>query len=294
MVFDARTEQQIICWGNAIPVQSGLFSNGVVILPDLIPSNAIQIAGCLDGGLILNKDGTLQGWGGGAREGLSNIVSIAAWESFYIAVNKSGKAFYWEGGTRPRELEGIKAITRGALTLTIKGTVADLNGLVELSTESLSLKSIAVGGKMKQHRIGLKKDGRLCEWTTGGEIRELMFPPVWNEIVAVKAAPRHYLALRKDGTVIQWGQGGVSNATAIFSNAQVAIDGRVLTNVVAIAAGGNEVPPLNEFSLALHMDGTVIGWGTLGWKPLAIPASLSNVVAIAAADTYCMAVQEIK
>lgn len=293
-VTKIQAEQQIVCWGDSIPVQNGVFSNGIVIIPNLILTNAIRVAGCLDGGIILNKDGTLQGWAGGIREGLSNIVSIAAWESSYIALDKSGKAFYW-GEKQSGELEGVASVIQGPLVLTTDGTVANINGRANSLFKSASLKSVAVGGNKKQHRVGLNKNGSVFEWTTvGGEIQERVLPFVTNEVVTVEAAPRHNLALKNDGTVIEWTNSGNSKTTVVASNGLVLIDGRVLTNIIAIAAGGTEAPPMNEFSLALLDNGSVVGWGTLGWRPLVVPNKLSNIVAIAAADTYCLAVQEIK
>ncbi len=286
--------QQIVCWGDAIPVQNGVFSKGIVIIPNLILTNAIRVAGCWGGGIILNKDGTLQGWAGGARKGLSNIVSIAAWESSYIALDKSGKAFYW-GKKQSGELESVASVMRGPLVLTTDGTVANINGRVDSLFQSASLKSVAVGGYRKQHRVGLSKNGSVFEWTTvGGEFQERVLPFVMNGVVTVEAAPRHSLALKNDGTVIEWTNSGYFGATVVASNGLVLTDGRVLTNVIAIAAGGTTGPPMNEFSLALLDNGSVVGWGILEGGPIVVPNNLSNVVAIAAAETYCLAVQEIK
>ena len=43
-------------------------------------------------------------------------------------------------------------------------------------------------------------------------------------------------------------------------------------------------------SLALKKDGTVVGWGRICGEPVIVPAGLSNVVAIAAGQTYCLAI----
>jgi alpha-tubulin suppressor-like RCC1 family protein len=59
----------------------------------------------------------------------------------------------------------------------------------------------------------------------------------------------------------------------------VKINGEVLSNVVAIAAGGNH-------SLALRRDGTVIGWGSH-----VVPTGLSNIAAIATGYVYSMGVR---
>jgi hypothetical protein len=67
------------------------------------------------------------------------------------------------------------------------------------------------------------------------------------------------------------------------SSGMVTIGGKVLTDVKAVAVGPS-------FSLALKNDGTVIAWGDNGAHQADVPAGLSNVVAIAAGDVYCLAI----
>jgi alpha-tubulin suppressor-like RCC1 family protein len=52
---------------------------------------------------------------------------------------------------------------------------------------------------------------------------------------------------------------------------------------VAIAAGG-------ECSLAVRRDGTVVAWGYIARRPATVPAALSNAVAIAAGENFCLAI----
>jgi hypothetical protein len=74
------------------------------------------------------------------------------------------------------------------------------------------------------------------------------------------AAGGHSLALRTDSTVVGWGWNdrgsvlGFDTGTAAYSNGPVMIDGRILSNVTAVAAGGG-------YSLAVKDGGTVVGWG---------------------------------
>jgi len=58
-----------------------------------------------------------------------------------------------------------------------------------------------------------------------------------------------------------------------------------LSNVVAIAAGGNHC-------LALRSDGTVVSWGTYGLAQSPVPADLTNVVAIATGDYHSLALKK--
>ena len=102
-----------------------------------------------------------------------------------------------------------------------------------------------------------------------------------RDIVAVAAGSTHALAVRADGTVEGWGydyygQGtGFGTGSGHATNGFVRIGGRVLSNVIAVAAGDN-------FSLALKTDGTVVGWGDNRWGQTAVPADLKGVTAVAA------------
>jgi alpha-tubulin suppressor-like RCC1 family protein len=87
-----------------------------------------------------------------------------------------------------------------------------------------------------------------------------------------------------------WGGNNVGQATGTpqpkapyHSEGTVEINGRTLTDVVAIAAG-------SVSSLALKRDGTVVAWGFIGHRQAAVPAGLRNVVAIAAGENFCLAI----
>lgn len=292
-----RAEQRVVCWGNAtspIPSHEGAYSTGFVVIPNMVLSNAVQVAGALDGGIVLCGDGTVKGWGHGKSASLTNIVSVAAWERHYLALNRRGELFCWGGDSPVTGLTNLAAICRGPVALRHDGVVFDWRNGTELATRSPMLKDLAGGGRQKQWFVGLTIEGAVLEWQNKHQKSDWhVLPNGLSNFVAVAAGPRHSLALRRDGTVVQW---GVSKAAregvTISAIGDVLIQGRILTNIVSIAAGGTDVPPLNEFSLALREDGTVVGWGTLGWKPMVVPASITNIVAIAVSDTYCLALQE--
>jgi len=104
---------------------------------------------------------------------------------------------------------------------------------------------------------------------------------VLSNAVAVAAGMSHSLAIRSDGTVVGWGLNGRGQATGVASApgesaaGGVTIDGKVLSNVVAVAAGG-------VHSQAVLRDGTVAAWGTRrdGGRMIVQPG-LSNVISIA-------------
>lgn len=110
-----------------------------------------------------------------------------------------------------------------------------------------------------------------------------------SNAVAVAVGQSHGLVLRNDGTVLGWGGNRWGQATGTPSPwpgrgiGQVQINGEVLSNVVAIAAG-------RMHSLALKRDGQVAAWGADGSpdKPMRLAAGLSNLVAIASGETWCV------
>lgn len=110
-----------------------------------------------------------------------------------------------------------------------------------------------------------------------------------SNAVAIAAGRSHGLALKEDGTVAGWGFNADGQALGyplpeparlIDTNGLVAVDGKILRDVAAIAAGG-------RLGLALRHDGTVVGWGESK-----VPSGLSNIVAIAAGGITCLALKQ--
>jgi alpha-tubulin suppressor-like RCC1 family protein len=105
------------------------------------------------------------------------------------------------------------------------------------------------------------------------------------DAVAVAAGNFHSLALRADGRVVGWGDNQVGRVTGSETpfphrtNGPVVIGGRMLTDVVSVAAGG-------AFGLALKRVGTLATWGKN-----TVPAGLSNVTAIAAGGFFSVALK---
>ena len=131
-----------------------------------------------------------------------------------------------------------------------------------------------------------------------------------DDAVAIAAGEGHALVLKSDGTVFGWGSNLAGQATGgegtvsgwrpntngqglhfestypTLGRGRVEIGGQVLSNVVAIAAGGN-------CSLALKSNGTVVAWGDAGSSnEMLVPEGLSNVVAIAAGSDHSLALKK--
>lgn len=107
-----------------------------------------------------------------------------------------------------------------------------------------------------------------------------------NDAISISGGGSHGLALKADGTVAAWGN-NLSGASVGFetpypqaTNGLVKLEGKILSNVVAVAASCESSQ--YAFSLALKQNGTVVAWGGNQFGQTSIPSDLSNVTAIAA------------
>jgi alpha-tubulin suppressor-like RCC1 family protein len=95
-------------------------------------------------------------------------------------------------------------------------------------------------------------------------------------VAAISCGHTHNLALLGDGTALTWGD-------PTRPHAQIPIG---LSGLVDVAAG-------TLFSLALHADGTVSGWGGVGgYGEENPPADLADVASIAAGGNHALALRE--
>jgi alpha-tubulin suppressor-like RCC1 family protein len=195
---------------------------------------------------------------------LSNVVAIAAHEFTALALKRDGTVVGWNSES--------SVPTCGQLYM-----IEGLSNIVAISIG---------GGANIAWNTALKKDGRVVVWGSGIPY-EKPVPEEATNVVAIAAGTAYSLALKKDGTVFGFGYNRDGAATGVptdqdFSSGLVTTGGQILSNVVAISAGG-------RYSLALKKDGTVVAWGDhRGYNNL--PVGLSNVVAIAAGEGYCLAI----
>ncbi len=175
-------------------------------------------------------------------------------------------------------------------------------------------------------RPGAWSEGYVIEWGERNAFTGEAVPTklVASNAIVISAGRLQSLALKDDGTVVAWALNGRNEPTfentlltsgdsaTILTNGIVRIDGKILKDVISIAAadgftlalkrdgtvvasGGNYVPPglANiaaitaelSYAWALRSNGTVIGWATRSSNPdyrqLISLENLSNVVAIA-------------
>jgi alpha-tubulin suppressor-like RCC1 family protein len=265
-------------------------------------TNAISVSAGRDHALVLRTDGTIITWGYN-RHGqtnfpaeLENVVQLAAGNFFSLALDSSGNISAW--GNRLIKSSDTKdaiAIAAGYQGLALKrdGRVFSWSGHGGFVAGVTNIVAIAAGGGDYERNLGLRNDGTVIAWGAGD------VPAGLSNVTAIAVGESHSLALKNDGTVYGWGDNHCEQATGIknpegqrHASGLVFHSGQALSNVVAIAAGNQYgmFGIVTHHSLALKKDGTVVGWGKIYGQPVVVPEGLSNVVAIAAGQTFCLAI----
>ncbi len=273
--------------------------------PDL--TNVVAIAAGSVHSVALKSNGTVRAWGGGNNgetnvpAALSNVVAVAA-AGFYgnnygysLALKSDGTVTGWGVVSLPSGLSNIVAVAAGAywwMALKSDGTVTAnypylTNKLLPLGSEPLSnVVAVASGGR---HLLALTRSGMIVGWgannygqTTGVPSGNLVYTNgvvllaghVLSNVVAIAAGHSHSVALKNDGTVVVWGN-GTYGQTNVPSG---------LSNVVAIALGGNE--SANQV-LAVKADGKMVAWGGSNAQTN-VPPSLTNGVVAAVGSAHSL------
>jgi alpha-tubulin suppressor-like RCC1 family protein len=270
-------------------------------------TNVIAIAASSVHNLALTGDGIVHAWGYGyfgetnVPPGLSNVVAIAA-AGFYgnpggycLALKSDGTVAGWGAmNPLPGDLSNVVALAAGAyywMALKRDGTVATdcwgaTNGVLALGGVPVS--NVVAVASGSTHCLALRRDGTVLGWggnhygvatgvpsDTNFEGVVTLNGQVLSNVVSIAGGGGHSVALKNDGTVVAWGYNGYGQTNVPSS----------LSNVVAIAKGGNEA---TEQVLALKADGTLAVWG--GWNSATnVPAGLSNVVAVANGSAHALA-----
>ena len=127
---------------------------------------------------------------------------------------------------------------------------------------------------------GLMTNGTVVHWGSYAVTQSGL-----SNLMQISSGTAHSLGLLVDGTVVGWGE----------DNSYGQLNPPVgLTDVVAVAAGGEQdtvgIPSAaNSFSMALRRNGTVAVWGGSLYGQTSVPSNLTNVAAIAAGGTHCLA-----
>lgn len=293
----------VVIWGDKCLRPNGPEIQVLEIGGQLV-TDAIAISAGRYHALVLRADGTVLGWGKNfdgqvsVPAELKNVVQVAAGDCFSLALVADGRVVGW--GLYPTSVNRLGAVTaisagcRGrALALTRDRRVFSCSGRDGFVPGLTNIVAIAAGGGDFERNLALREDGTVVAW--GDEDA----PAGLSNVVAIAVGEYHSLALKQDGTVYGWGDNHCEQATGVANpkgqrNASglVMHSGQVLSNVVAIAAGNQSgmFGIVSHHSWALKRDGSVVGWGRICGRPVVVPEGLSNVVAIAAGQTFCLAI----
>jgi alpha-tubulin suppressor-like RCC1 family protein len=307
--------------GLSIDSASGVISGTPLELGDFPVSVAVSNRYGLGGGSLTIRVFPIAAWGDNGYGqtdvpvGLSNVVAVAAGDTYSLALRADGTVAAWGGNGYgrtdvPASLSNVVAVTAGyahSLALRADGTVVawGWNGYGQTNVPSGLSKVVAVAAG-EWHSLALRADGTVVAWGDNSS-SQTNVPSGLRNVVAVAAGLYHSLALLADGTVAAWGSAsrtdvpeGLSNVVAVAAGADHSLalqaDGTVaawgsgsgtivpaeLSNVVAIAAG-------QYHSLALRADGTVAAWGFNDYGQATVPAGLSNIVAVAGGGVHSLA-----
>lgn len=175
----------------------------------------------------------------------------------------------------------------------------------------LPLKAVMVGGVRQiaagdDFSIAVDDNGMMWGWGKNdkGQLgdstkisRYVPYPSLTN-IASVSAGSAHSMAVMNDGRVKVWGDntyGQLGDGTNLTRTSPNDVNNGNVTNIVAVAAGGNH-------SLALRADGTVWAWGrndfgqvgnasfSNAFSPVQVQG-LTNITAIAAGGNHSLALK---
>ncbi len=254
--------------------------------------------------------------------GITDVVAVAAGTAHVLALKSDGTVWAWgrndfgqlgDGTTTNRasavqvlDLTGVVAIAAGnnsgmAIggdgTLWIWGQSDAAYGSRPVRITSLSGVS-AIAGGASNFSLAVKTDGAasgtLWSWgTNGGRLGDgtttTRSAPVAvaQGVTSISAGASEAYALTEAGGVLSWGlnsNGQLGDGTTADRFRPASIP--TLTGVVSLAAG-------SQYGMALKTDGTVSAWGyngygelgdgTLTTHPTPTPASIANVLGVAAA-----------
>jgi alpha-tubulin suppressor-like RCC1 family protein len=245
-----KTDGTVVGWGDnstgeatGHPTAYPGMTNGQVQIDGIVLSKVKAIAAGRANRLALKEDGTITAFGAyngqdkiNVPSGLSNVVAVATGESYGLALKSNGTVTTWGATTDLTAISNAIAIATGKdwgshdLALQKDGTVLEWdnrNGIPKTVPGLSNVVAISSGDEC----LALLKSGHVVEWW--GETNHLVSinGDILTNVTAIASGTGFDLALKKDGTVAAWGgtYGGLF-PTVVPAG---------LSNVVAIAAGGN-------------------------------------------------------
>ncbi len=297
------------------------YSAGLVRINGQLLSNAVEVSGAGSHALALRSDGIVVGWGGnhfGEAVGFENrssdvangpvqiggkvldaVAAIAVGRAHSVALKIDGTVVAWGDNqfgqaVVPVGLSNVTAVSAGEdhnLAIKSDRTVVGW-GNSNVPKELANIVAVAASKLANGRDFALTTQGEVVEWSNVEKPSLARQIPGLTNIAAISGGWSHNLALTRDGTVIGWGSNQYGEATGVAATnyqdrsiGKVILDGQILSNVTAVAAG-------SEYSLALKKDGSVVAWGkkTISYRQTEVPPGLSHVIAIAAGENFSLAI----
>jgi alpha-tubulin suppressor-like RCC1 family protein len=211
----------------------------------------------------------------------SNVVAVAAGSFHSLALRSDGTVITWGASAAPvpDNATNVTAIAAGAshdLALRSDGTIiawgANTYGQAAVPDSATNVIAVAA---MNNHSMALRADGNVVTWgSVGGFINGSTNVVSSSNLLAIADGALHGLAVGDDGTVATWGTRFLNWPAVPFPVL------RSVGDAVAVACNG-----LNQ-DLVLRANGQVRAWGP---HHPAVPAYVTNVIAIAALTNYFLA-----
>jgi alpha-tubulin suppressor-like RCC1 family protein len=298
---DLRSEKPagyVVGWGAGSETWASF--SGKAIL-----TNVIEVAAGSDHGLALRCDGRVVGLGANqygqinVPPGLSNVIAIAAGDNFSIALQSDGHVVRWGFGHSELSapLTNIVEVAAGGGTWLARTSNRQVfRTLAGHETQPFTAASSKIVSNAVHIAVGGARNADLLLATMpDGEFvfrgGDCAMPTdTLRAIRGVALGERQGLALKKDDTVFGWGLNYHGQATGVPTRTS----DRIASDPVML--GGHllsnvvAVAAAENYSMALKRDGTVAAWGGNLWRQLDVPSGLSNVVAIAACRHFCLAI----
>lgn len=270
---------------------------------------------------------------GTPEQSMGKIVAVSAGGSFDLAVDDNGKAWAWgyNGHGQLGSATGSDSKSDKPVPVAITGKVTK----VAAGTDH----GLALTSDGTVWAWGANDHGQVGDGSAGVTVGKPTKVTGLSNVTDIDAGDRYSLALKSDGTVWSWGYGdggrtghGISHSEDTMSPQQIAglsgvIDmgagtrhGIALTNsgeytTWTWGGGSNTDGPVpipnagdvaavdagNQFSIVLHRDGTVHGWGQndkgqLGdgnpkaWQAQLVDADgMPSITAISVGDSHVLA-----